>query len=515
MSFSFFNKLQKIFSSIANPRNKMEVEKKKLLKMVTRDIAQSRYKKFYKPKLEEIDGEVGKFFYNIYKNISKAQIFMKEAANSSQLKVNIIESFMDKKQVEATEKLSKTAIEARSKTTPPQQLANEVKKELESFFAVFSVGTIRQINDCYNTILRFINFVSFDFYGIVKKFDRNISEHNFIYKPQFSNVPGEYICEQLKDFMEVAYAMDMNQDWKRAIKILNAYKDTEIINIDQWHKLLTHLHDIQSSSILLLITRLVDKNPVLQVKPNIPNQHIVEGWLEEKRTDTQEAIEKIINAKKDAAIGSIVRDIFGQTEISTLQYYTKAVNEDFIKKKLDGFSHTQELAYLKTFLLEIFKKELRPLCDIFLIKGQWQNQMLSQQMSDAIYRLGDIYPRIEAFDMTLALSGDYGDKLRIYVSKAEKEKSHVKYANNLFKMINITAQDIINDIARFLIIIGKFLKTFIDDKQKPLHDFIMNWKEIESASEVPILERLEMGYKKIYSMVKLLQIFSNPIDTKW
>ncbi|MDR0784540.1 MAG: DUF5312 domain-containing protein [Treponema sp.] len=485
----------------------MEAETKKMLKMVARDIAQSRYKKFYKPKQGKVDGEVGKFFYNIYKNISRAQIFTQRAAVSSQLKVFTIESFMDKKQIEAMEEFSKTAIEARAKTTPPQQLAGEIIKEMESFFAIFSADMIKQINDCYNTILRFINFVSFDFYGIVKKFDKNISEHNFIYKPQFSTVPGESVSDQLKDFMEAAYTMDMIQDWEKAIKIINAYKDMEIINIDQWYKLLTHLHDIQSSSILLLIARIVDKNPVLQVNPNIPNEHIVEEWLEEKRAGTQETIEKIINAEQDEVIGTLARDIFGQTEISYLQYYTKAINENFVKKGLDGFSHIEELAYLKTFLLEIFNKELRSLCDIFLVKGQWQNQMLSHQMSDAIYKLGDIPQKIEAFDATLSSSGDYGDKLRIYASKAEKEKSHVKYANNLFKLINTTAQDIINNMAQSLITIGKFFKTLIDDKQKPLHDFIMNWKELEAASDVPLLKRLEGGYKKIYSMVKLLQTF--------
>ncbi|MDR1466281.1 MAG: DUF5312 domain-containing protein [Treponema sp.] len=509
MSFSFFDKLQKIFFLIAKPKDKMEANKKKLLKMVMRDIAQSRYKKFFKPKLGKVDGEVGRFFYNIYKNVSKAQIFMQRAADSSQLKVLTIESFIDKKQIEAAEGFNKTAIETRAKTTPPHQLADEVKKELESFFAIFSVDMIRQINSCYNTILRFISFVNFDFYGIVKKFDGNISEHNFTYKPQFSGVQGEYISEQLKDFMEAAYAMDMNQDWKKAIKIINTYKDTEIINIDLWHKLLTNLHDVQSSSILLLITRIVDKNPVIQVKPSIPNEHIVEEWLEEKRTETQEAIEKIINAKKDEAIGVLVQDIFGQMELSNLQYYTKAVNEGFLKKGLDGFSYTQDIIYLKTFLLEIFKKDLRPLCDIFLIKGQWQNQMLSHQMSDAIYKLGDIPQKIEAFDMALSSSGEYGDKLRIYASKSEKEKSHVKYANNLLKIINTSAQGIINNMAQSLITVGKFFKTLIDDKQKPLHDFIMNWKELEASSEVSLLERLEEGYKKIYSMVKLLQIFLN------
>jgi hypothetical protein len=509
MPFSFFYKLQRVFSSIAESKNKTEAEKKRLLKTVARDIAQSRYKKFYKSKVGEVDGDIGKFFYNIYKSVSKAQIFMQKAATSPQLKALIIESFMDKKQVEAMEKLSKTEIEARAKTTTPQRLAGEVKKELESFFAIFNADMIKQINDCYNTILRFINFVSFDFYSIVKKFDRNILEHNFTYKPQFTDIPGEYINDQLMDFMEVAYAMDMNQDWKKAIKIINAYKGTEIINIDHWHKLLTHLHEIQSSSILLLITRIIDGNPSIQVKPNIPNGHIIEEWLAEKRVDTQEAIEKVINAKKNEVVDTLVKDIFEQTGINYLQYYNKAANEELLKKGLDGFSHTQELAYLKTFLLEIFKKELHPLCDIFLIKGQWQNQALSHQMSDAIYKLGDVPQKIEAFDMTLSTAGEYGDKLRIYASKSEKEKSHVKYANNLLKMINTSAQGIINNMAQSLIIIGKFFKTFLDDKKKPLHDFILNWKELEAASEVSLIDGLEEGYKKIYSMVKLLQIFIN------
>lgn len=514
MGISFVEKLQMIFSQLTDPVSKQEAEKKKLLKAVLRDITISRYKRFYKPKTEEVEIDMGKFFYVLYKTLAKTQFYLQKAEQSSQLKEAVIENFMNKDADGLVERLRANAIEERAKDVQPNEVAEEIKADIVALFSFFDAGKVKMINECYHTILRFINFVTFDYYSLLKKFDFDLPENDFTYTPRFCKVFGESISENLKDFMEIAYPMDMNLDWKRAIKILNEYKDAEIIGTDQWHKLLVRLNDIQNSSIFLLIVRYVEKNPVWQSKANIPNERIVENWLESKRLEAHEAIEKIVNAKRNAVVAVLVKAIFTMPEISHLSNYTQTANEPYIKQNLEGFTHISEMFYLKGFIKDIFKADINSLCDLFLVKGQWKEQILSQKMSDAVHQIFKIADQIEGFDKSLSNTGQYGDRLRIYAAKSEREKSYIKYANNLFKSLNGTAQEIINNAGQALIIIGKFLKTFLDDKQKKAYDFILNWREIEAASDTDICTRLEDAYNKIYSIVKLLKVFQDPLSVE-
>jgi hypothetical protein len=512
MAIPFLEKLQSLFSQNNDPKARLEAEKRKLLKMTARDLAQCRYRKFYRLKTEEVEGDFGKFFYNIYKTLAPAQVFMQKAGQSSRLKACVVESLMSEKSLEASERLTASSITEWAKTVTPPELAKQVKADLDILFVAFDAALIKRINGCYNTILRFANFVTFNYYEVMKRFDATMSERNFTYTPQFGRVLGEHIVENLKDFLEVAYALDAKQDWKQAIEIINAYKEAEIVSLEQWGKLLSRLHDVQSSSIFLLVIRLLDKDPVWQAKAIIPNEHIAESWLEEKRLEAQETIEKIVNAKKNAAIAALANAIFATTDIGGLQYYTETAHEAYIRKNLEGFPHTAELAYIQAFIQRIFKKEMNELCDIFLIKGQWRSQQLSQQMSDAVRQFAGLSDKILAFDNSLAASGEYGDRLRIAVAKAERDRVQVRYANSLLKTINSIAQNLINSAGQYLIIVGKFLKTLMEDK--PLHKVLMNWKELEAASESPLFDRIEDGYKKVYTMVKLLQIYSKPFETE-
>ena len=68
---SFF---QKLFSSIFSG-NDPEAEKNRQLKQIAKNLSRSGYK-FYRPGSDQVLPQFGKFFYDIYKIISPAQILL-------------------------------------------------------------------------------------------------------------------------------------------------------------------------------------------------------------------------------------------------------------------------------------------------------------------------------------------------------------------------------------------------------------------------------------------------------
>jgi hypothetical protein len=83
----------------------------------------------------------------------------------------------------------------------------------------------------------------------------------------------------------------------------------------------------------------------------------------------------------------------------------------------------------------------------------------------------------------------------------------MKYLRGVLKDVNDKATAMISRAAVSLIGIGRQLKVLIEDLQKPHHEMLINWKEVEAQSPRPLKPWLVETYKKIYFVVQLLQYF--------
>ena len=502
MAISLVEKLLSLFSGGTDT----EAEKRRQMKQIARDITKNKYK-FYKVRGEEVQSILAKLFYDIYKILSPAQVFLQNAGKSNQLKQIVIETFLDKHMLELQNRLSEESIKERSKTVTIKELVQQLNNDLTNFMAGFDGERSGSIDRCYNQILSFVQLVNFDYFFLLKKFDANLSERNFTYKPQFEPIRGEYISDDIKDFLEILYGIDLDQDWKQVFTALKSYKGVEVVATDQWNKLVNLFKDLKKSGIFELMVRHIDKNPTWLPKPHIPNEYILDAYLQKTRTQIEVLIQQLVQERRNTKIDELAKIIFGTSAVSRLKNYTEKANINFQKKMLGGFIHIQGLNYLKAFLLDYFKKDIRELCDLLLVRGQWSTNVLSQQLSEGYHDLMAIADQLISFDDSLADDADMGGRLRIAMAKADRDKEQIKYVRTLLKGINDEALKFITMGAQNLIIIGKNLKQVLDDYQRTPHELIINWKDIELSSEKPIDRRITEVYKVIYYFVQLMQLF--------
>jgi len=508
MASGFLDKLLSIFGSANDP----EAAKKRRIKQLGAELSRNKYSKFYRVKSVEIDGQMGKTFYDIYKVVANARVFLQNAAKSAQLKQIIAETFFDKSLDEIRQRLTPEAIEELAKTNP-----RELNKSLSSDFAVlnaaFDSSMIQNIDRCYDNILAMTQFVSFDFLYFLKKFDSGITERNFSYQPKFAPVRGEYLKNELKDFLDISFGLDPDQDWKKALAAVKAYKnDLDVVVPDQWNKLLLLLRDIKKSGILELMIRHIEQKPDWALRPKLIDEHIAENYLEVKRAEIKAAVDKVAKARKTAQVDALAKMVFGSVEINRVKYYTEKGGEIYVKKNFDGFIYSGAVNYLKAFLLDYLKKDLRELFDLLLVRGQWTNPELSRQTSDHLHNLMDISDKLIAFDESMADAGENGSRLKASIVKADRDKSQARYVAVILKTVNEKALELIKSSALSLIAVGRSLKMLGDDLQKSSHELLMNWKDLESVSNSPLGQRISDAYKKIYYFVQLIQAYAGPAE---
>jgi hypothetical protein len=503
MAISFIERIISLFSSLGDA----EAEKKRQLKQIGRVLAKHRFK-FYKVRGEEVLPALAKYFYDTYRLVAPAQVFMQNVLSSAALKNLIIDNNLEKESREIQERLSEESIAERFKTMSVKDLSQQVRDDMVKFFAVFDANKIRQIDASYNAIVCFASFVNFDYFFLLKKFDSNISERSFTYIPKFEPIRSEYIVDDIKDYVDIVAGMDFDQDWRSVFEILRLFKGVEVVPIDQWNKHMALTANILRSEVFEYMVRHIDKDPRWQVKPQRPDEHIVEAYLQKLKTQTEVVIQKSLQEKRNEKIDDLAKAIFGTPAISRMKNYTEKANLTFSKKMLGGYIHVQAMNYLKAFLLDYFKKDIRELVDLMLIRGQWSAHQMSQILSEAFHTVMKVSEQILIFDDNLGDDSQLGGRLRSILAKSDRDKEQIVLLRNHLKTINEDAQKMVNTAAQNLIVVGKNLKGLLDDHARSPHDLIVNWKEIELASDKPIAQRIAEVYKQIYLFIQLMQNFT-------
>lgn len=502
---SFFQRILGIFFSSIDP----DVEKKRQLKLIAKELTKSRYK-WYRPASEEALPGMGKFFYDLYKVIGAAQVMLANANSSTVLQNVLIELSLSENQRKYKELLSEESIKARAKTASPKELSIQIKDELNAFMSEFDSEKIHSIDVLYSQMELMVNFVSFDYFFLLKKFDSGLPERTFSYNPKFEIIRGEYVLEDLKDFALVAYALPYNADWPRIFSVFKAYRDVEPVAIGQWNKLMNALSDLSKSGFIEQVIRHLSKDPAFKVKIESVTNKIVDNYLLKIRTQTEMVLQQIQHENRTTKAAELLRQIFGTESVVRLKNYAERANAPFEKKMLGGFLYVEELNYMKAFLVDYFKRDVRTLTDLFLVRGKWIAPAMSAGYSGSFHELLELSDKITIFDENLAEDGEMGAKLRNMLNRADRDKEVVKQLRTQLKDINELALKFLSGGTQSFVVIARSLKSILDDYEKSPHELISNWKEVEMNSDRPIKELIIEVYKQIYSFVMLMQLYLKP-----
>jgi len=499
---NFFQRIINMFLSATDPA----AIKKRQLKLLAKEISKSRYK-WYKPNTEEALPGMGKFFYDVYKVVGNAQVMMSNANASVVLKSVTVESNLSDNQKKLLTRFTEEAIRERLQNTSLKEVVAQIKSELSAFVNDFDTEKVKEIDTIYSQIVMFVNFVSFDYFFLLKKFDSGCPERNFSYSPKYETIRGEYVLEDLKDFALIAYTLPQDADWQKVFATLKEYREVEPVALGPWNKLLNAINDLKKNEYLEKVIAHLSEDPSYKTRYELVSERVVDIYIDKLKTSTEMIIQQLQQDEKSGKVSELLKQVFGTDSIIRLKNYAERVNSVYEKKMLSGYLHVEELNYLKAFLIDYFKRDIRALTDLFLVRGKWSLATLSASYSSSFHSLLEISDAITAFDDSLAEDEEMGAKLKSMLSRADRDKELVKQLRTQLKDVNEKALGFLTQGTQHLIVIAKSLKNILEDYEKPNHELITNWKELEMYSDRPIKEWVVGVYKQIYSFVMLMQIF--------
>ncbi len=501
---SFLKKILDFFVSSDNP----EAIKRKRLKEIAKKIGKTKYSRWYKSSTQEILPPAAQFLYKVYKIVGPARPLLTGAVRSSTLKTVTVENSLSKKQNELLEKLSEESIIKRSSQVTATDLATQINKEVKLFVGDFDAKQADNIDKNYQDLDGFINFVLFDYYFLLRKFDSNLVENNFTYIPNFQAIRGEYIIEELKDFAVALKHLNIDSNWSELFKIIKIYKNIQPVNEGQWKKLISALNDLKRSNVLEEIIKHFSSDILYKVEEIPFTEKVTDAYIEKLRNTTKTTVNKLVKDQNSRKAAVLVGRIFGEKVPYKMKNYSVERHQLFLKKGLNGFVYVEEMGYLKSFLIEYVKTDIRELCDLFLVRGDWGGYAEStSEYSDSFHAIMKISAKLNDFDEKLSEVSEIGVKFRTLMSRMEREKEAGRQLARLLNSVNEDALALLTLFIKHIIVVANNFKHILADYDKPRRELLQNWKELEHHAEKPVREWLIDSYKKIYDFILLMQLF--------
>jgi len=499
---ALFSKLLGFFG-IGNDPDRLKTQ---MLKEIHRLLKRSG-SKYIKVGRNSIEPALPKFFYEIYSLIGPAQSLLQNATSSGALKSIVVEGQMSEKQHQALGSLSEDSLKARAQQIPMKELSEEAKNALVDFLTGFDADATRRIDGLYNQVLAFLDFIQFNYYFLLRKFDSGLPERDFGYIPRFESISGEYIVEDLKDFVEVYRHIRPDMDWNPVLDVFKSYKNVEVVSRPGWKKLVNSLESMRRSSLLENMVMHLSENPYFKAVSAYPNERVVDSYVNKIKTQAEITLQKVAQERRQDKITKLVMAVFGTTGVSRLKNYTEKSNMAFQKKMLGGYIYVEALNYLKAFLLDVFKRDIREMANLLLVKGEWSTNTQSHPFSESFHMLMEYSDKITQFDEALAEDAERGSKFKVYLVRADKDANAMNSLKQALKETNTQALLMIKEAAGHLIVIGKHLKTALDDHAKPKHDVILNWKNLENSAPKSLGPWMGDVYKSIVQFIQLIQYY--------
>lgn len=493
--------LAKLFSSLFKSDDP-DAEKKRRLKQIAKALSKAKYH-FYKN--DEVQPSFAKLMYDIYKAVFPAKAMFMAQDNPNRIKYLAITYSLNEKEHEVVDALSEESIKAAAQGVSVDQLDEQVRQNIDMFLQIFNGEKIARIEALYRKLMIFKSFCSFDFYFTLKKFDSSLREGEFTSIPKFEKINAEYIGEDLKDFIAVAWLLPEREDWSDMIKFFKETKGNEPVPQNVWNKICSKMNSIRLSRVFEMMIQVITKDPNYMPDFTYNEQPIVDGFIDKTRNDAEKTLNSIALAQQNNKIDSLLEQIFGTTAVERLANYTSTNSALYERKNLGSFEFVQPLNYYKAFLLDFVKKDVREFSDLVLVRGTWSTQALSAPMSNAYHALLESSETLLAFDAKIAEDADVGIRIKNHMPRVERDKEARNIIGTLISDLNDEAKNICVDGTKNLITIAKTTKTLLEDYAKPKGEVIINWKELDKFSDHPIKELGVGVYKHIYLFVQLMQ----------
>lgn len=500
-SATFLDKIIELFTGL---KSEDRVRARKL-KEIARDLGRSN-KKFYNYKKDSVLPAFAEVIYEIFRNAQAISRYFEVKSHSKSIKEFLFDSFISGKERELKDKLEKEKLRAFIITShDPNKAIQEIKTSLKTFISSFDHKAVNTINETYNQIVNLSYLISYDWFFVVHKFDSEITETNFEYKPNFEALDGKYVADDIIAINDYLNSINFNDDFDNVLNYLNQISsDTSLSDILK--KIIHQFRKIKRDDYITKMIKLIQKDPFFKPKNFASKEKIVQDYIMTFQSDVKATIEECIKDINKNKVNKLLMEIFNTTVIVRMKNYSSRINEFLLSKGIGGgLKYVDPLNYLKAFFLDICKGEVKPRIDLLIIKGTWESNALTSKYTQLLDNINKMSAKIIEFDDKCSDDGVFGKELKRYAGVLKHDKNAQAAVRRAMISVDGEALNIMVESINLIIDIGKSIQILIEDHNNKNPKLIINFHKIKWDFVSSFNNDMVSMYKKMSNMVALLK----------
>ena len=498
---TFIDKIIEVFTGL---KSEDRIRSRKL-KEIGKELQQSK-KKFYNYKKDTVLPAFSEAIYEIFRNSQSIARYFDVKTHSKSIKEFLFDSFVTNKEREVKDKLSKEKLKVFIiSSADPNKSIQEVKDTLKQFVHSFDTKMVNKINETYNQIVNLSYLISYDWYFVIHKFDSNITEVNFDYKPSFEVLDGKYIADDITAINDYLTSINFNEDFDNVLTYLHQISSDNSLS-DILKKIIHQLRTIKRDEYLTKMIKVITKDPYFKPKNFASKEKIVQDYIMTFQTEVRETIEECIRDINKNKVNKLLLEVFNTTIIVRMKNYSARINEFLLSKGIGGgLKYVEPLNYIKAFMLDICKGEIKPRIDLLIIKGTWESNGLTSKYTQLLDNINKMSARVIEFDEKCSDEGTLGKDLKKYSGVLKHDKNEQTAVRRTIVSVDGEAQSIIIECINMTVDLGKSIKLLIEDYNTKIPKLIINFHKIKWDFTGEFNADMITIYKKLSNMVALLK----------
>ncbi len=476
------------------------------LKDINKKLKHLKFK-FYNNKKDLISDTFLYYIYDLYRLSQNFTKYINIKTHSKSIKLILFEIFSTDKQKKFLEKFEKGLINEKIKKGDDKKaVISQIQNDLNEYISSFSKEISNKINVSYNQIEDLSNIITYDWFFLLHKFDSEITESNFNYKPNFEDIEGKYIIDELVVINDYIESIDFDREWKYVYEYIKYItQDDGLIKI--LNKIIQKCKVLKRDHYLLLIIKLINKDPFFKPKLFTSKTFIVEDYLTNFKIEVRKSIDFVIKDIKRDRIVKLLLNIFHKTSIMRLKFYNEKLNDFLNKKGFYGFKYIEPLNYLKAFLLDYCKGIIKSRIDFLLIKGTWSTKNISLEYSTLLIEFNRLSDKLLEFDNSLAEDEYYGKSIRQLAFVVTRDPGAKNMMRKTIINVDSEAEKLLFESVKLFNTALNKMKFLIEDKKLKLPKMIINFHKLEWEFPEKIEEGLNDIYNKLHNFIILIKYF--------
>ena len=379
----------------------------------------------------------------------------------------------------------------------------QLNELIKNYSAYLSSQVKQNLNTCYSDVYKLIHLRNFDFLNFFREFDPSYEVNK---SPNLVRFRSKEIEIFIQDFMlldKVFGSIGIGRSF-----VENVFDYAMFVNRDiekgKLNQVLKNITFLNTNKIFLNLINLGKKNfdyrSTFTTNSVIDFNHLMQSFLKKAR----DQISSMYKKKKQIHSKELSGKLFSGVNPPVLSFYNLEQN-NFLQGQSNGkasLKYVYEVNLMYGFLLARYVEEVKPLVDMIVVKGDFNQEETRKSSNDAFFQLNDLMTSIGEFDEKMSDEGEFGRRLQRLASSYKPEDG--QYHNILKEFtgeIDEVAKEIVKSSLAAFKVIFILLKNVIETHEQQSRQCLRNISNFAGAKTNLIVNnkmKIGLNYLKLF-----------------